>query len=158
MGTLTFRSRWTTPIWWQWSTASRICCMQWLHANTRGRWVSDKLPLSVHLLWDLDSNSLAHPEERIWSHLATESLIERFSSTCCYSLCLILSMCQNNSGVRFWPTGGRTVAEGCEQPQELKNGVIQFFLFHQWLISQSSTCKKSWFVAPCATKPNFTLM
>lgn len=42
---LTLRSRWTTPIWWQWSTASRICWMQWLHANTRGPWVSDKLPL-----------------------------------------------------------------------------------------------------------------
>lgn len=27
---LTFRSLWTTPIWWQWSTASRICWMQWL--------------------------------------------------------------------------------------------------------------------------------
>lgn len=34
---LTFRSRWTTPIWWQWRTASRICWMQWLHADTRGR-------------------------------------------------------------------------------------------------------------------------
>lgn len=44
---LTLRSRWTTPIWWQWSTASRICWMQWLHANTRGPWVSDKLPLTV---------------------------------------------------------------------------------------------------------------
>lgn len=33
---LTFRSRCTTPIWWQWSTASRICWMQWLHANTKG--------------------------------------------------------------------------------------------------------------------------
>lgn len=37
---LTFRSRCTTPIWWQWSTASRICWMQWLHANTRGAHVS----------------------------------------------------------------------------------------------------------------------
>lgn len=44
---LTLRSRWTTPIWWQWSTASRICWMQWLHANTRGLWVSHKLPLIV---------------------------------------------------------------------------------------------------------------
>lgn len=26
----TFRSRWTTPIWWQCRTASRICWMQWL--------------------------------------------------------------------------------------------------------------------------------
>lgn len=33
---LTLRSRWTTPIWWQCSTASRICWMQWLHANTMG--------------------------------------------------------------------------------------------------------------------------
>lgn len=51
IGGLTLRSRWTTPIWWQWSTASRICWMQWLHANTRGPWVSDKLPLYCRWLW-----------------------------------------------------------------------------------------------------------
>ena len=27
-GELTLRSLWTTPIWWQWRTASRICWMQ----------------------------------------------------------------------------------------------------------------------------------
>lgn len=29
-GGLTLRSLWTTPIWWQWRTASRICWIQWL--------------------------------------------------------------------------------------------------------------------------------
>lgn len=47
MSRLTLRSRWTTPIWWQWSTASRICWMQWLHANTKG---GHELVTSYHSL------------------------------------------------------------------------------------------------------------
>lgn len=31
----TFRSRWTTPIWWQCRTASRICWMQWLQREEK---------------------------------------------------------------------------------------------------------------------------
>lgn len=27
---LTFMSLWTIPLWWQWFTLSRICCMHWL--------------------------------------------------------------------------------------------------------------------------------
>ena len=47
---LTLRSLCTTPIWWQWSTASRICWMQWLHANSRGSrlvWAHSATPPTV---------------------------------------------------------------------------------------------------------------
>lgn len=43
----TFRSRWTTPIWWQCRTASRICWMQWLWEKEES---SQKCPARQSLL------------------------------------------------------------------------------------------------------------